>query len=231
MAFLRKYWAWIVGGVVLLALIIPNPISRVVRQAVKFLSRGKRVNADWPYDKATGLVNAEPKALADEAGVTQDVFSLATMLSSEHGNDPQVYKEAVGSVALNEAKARGKSITDLLLEVKNPSHAGFYGSQADMEKTTSKGGHASDRYAATSKPPYEDDIGIASDLIAGNTPDPTNGARQFDSPRAQDAGFKKGLYSMDADALAAKRQGEGKTEVDVDGIDPYRLRFWTTKEA
>jgi hypothetical protein len=228
MAFLRRYWPWLALGIVVLALFIPNPLSRVVKQAVKFLSRGKAVNANWPYNKKSGLVEAEPEGLAEEAGVSLDVFALATMLSSEHGNDPQVYKEAVGSVALNEARRRGVSITDLLLTVVNPSHAGFFGSQADMEKTTSKGGHAADRYASTARAPYEDDIGIAKALIAGETPDPTGGALQFDSPRAQDAGFKKGLYSMDANALKTKRESEGKTEVDIDGIDAYRLRFWRT---
>jgi len=229
----RKVLIWVaVGvGILLLAAFTHNPVSHVLKQAMKFLTRGKKVNASWPYNKTSGLVEAEPEALAEEAGCTTDEFALATMLSSEHGNDPQAFKEAVGSVALNEARARGLSISDLLLQAKNVSHQGFFGSQADQEKKTSSGAAASDRYASTARQPYEDDVGIAKQLLSGAVPDPTGGARQFDSPKAQDAGFKKGKYSMDADALAAKRESEGKELVTVDGIDPYRLRFWRIKNA
>lgn len=196
-----------------------NPVSRFFKQL--FL-RGDKVNANWPYNKTTGVVDAKPESLAFEAGVDLDTFALASMLSSEHGNDPQAYKEAIGAAALNEARARGKSISSLLLAANVGSHSGKFGSQANIEKTP----HPSDRYASTARAPYEDDIAIASLLVNGFTEDPTEGSRQFDSPVAQDKLYEQGKYTLDADALAAKRIGEGKVEVNPEGINPRRLRFW-----
>jgi hypothetical protein len=224
-AFVRKYWwLFLLLGIAFMASpITNNPVSRFFRQI--FL-RGGKVNSRWPYNEATGCVDASPESLASEAGVDLDTFALATMISSEHGNDPQVYKEAIGSAALNEAKARKVRISALLLKATDSNHSGKFGAQANMERTLAGGGRPSDRYASTARAPYEDDLAIASLLVNGFTPDFTEGARQYDSPKAQDAGYKKGLYSLNAEALAAKRIGEGKIEVNPEGIDPQRLRFW-----
>lgn len=218
----RKYW-WI--ALLILALgsgvFFKEEIAQIARQ---IFTRGERMVKKWPYNKATGVVEADPQSLANEAGVNLDIFALAAMLSSEHGNDPQVYKEAIAHAALNEAKARGKSISSLLLQAVNPKHSGKFGSQADIE-----GGapFKSDRYASTAQVPYDDDIGIALFAWEGYTVDPTEGARQFDSPKAQDALYAKGKYSLNAELLGAKRIKEGKREVNPEGIDPRRLRFWT----
>ena len=221
MVWLRKYW-WVIAlaGVAVLITIFRSNIGHLYRQ---LFVRGSKVVSGWVYDKSTGTVNVDPNAAAREAGVDLDTICLAAMLSSEHGNDPQVYKEQIAFAAINEARARGTSVSHLLLSKNNPRHNGKFGSQADMESGPP---HKSDGYASTAHVPYEDDMSIASLALSGLIDDYTEGARQFDSPKAQDALYVKGKYSLDADGLAAKRINEGKTEVNPEGIDPRVLRFW-----
>jgi hypothetical protein len=190
-------------------------------KAVRFLTRGSPVNASWPYDPTTGLVNADPATLAAEASVDVDTFALAVMLSSEEGNSAQNIKEAVGAACMNYAKGVGKTVSALLLTAKTAGHSGFFGAQADQTRfvTSTLSGkqvHPSDRYASSRKSPYEDDIGIATALTTGATPDPTGGADQYDRPG----------HELNADAIAAKRTAAGKVLASVDGIDPTEIRFW-----
>jgi hypothetical protein len=195
-------------------------VARLFRQA---FSRGSKVVNPWPYNAITGVVDMDPNVAAKQAGVNLDTICLAAMLSSEHGNDPQEYKEQIAFAAINEARARGVSVSKLLLTAKNARHAGKFGAQADIESGPP---FASDRYASTKIAPHEDDMAIASLALSGLINDYTEGARQFDSPKAQDALYASGKYSLNADGLAAKRMGEGKREVNPEGINPRILRFW-----
>lgn len=217
----KYYWLVAVGIAVIVGLIFHTTIGRLFRQA---FVRGDKVVSGWNYNKDTGTVESPtPQAAANEAGVNLDTICLAAMLSSEHGRDPQVYKEQIAFAAINEARARGISVSKLLLTKNNPKHNGKFGAQADLETPAP---HKSDGYASTAQVPYEDDMSIASLALSGLIDDLTEGARQFDSPKAQDALYAKGKYSLDADGLAAKRQSEGKVEVNPEGIDPEILRFW-----
>lgn len=222
MAFVKKYW-WLFAilGVLTLGGFFHTEVGRLFRQV---FTRGSKVVSGWNYNKNTGQVDSPtPQQAAAEAGVNVDTICLAAMLASEHGNDPQAYKEQIAFACINEARARGISVSKLLLTAKRGTHSGKFGSQADIE-----GGepYASDRYASTKSVPYEDDMAIASLALSGLIDDYTEGARQFDSPRAQDALYAKGKYSLDADGLAAKRISEGKEEVNPPDINPRILRFW-----
>jgi len=219
---LRKYWwAFAILGILVVGGFFHTEVMRLFRQA---FSRGGKVVSGWNYNKATGVVDSpSPSAAANEAGVNLDTICLAAMISSEHGNDAQAYKEQIAFACINEARARGKSVSALLLAANEGRHSGKFGSQANIE-----GGepYKSDKYASTKVVPYEDDLAIASLALSGLIDDYTEGARQFDSPKAQDSLYAKGKYSLDADGLAAKRQSEGKIEVNPPDINPRILRFW-----
>lgn len=224
MKWLRKYW-WLVlivvpGGVALLA---GGKVLKLIRH---FTTRGRQVNASWPYNKNTGTVEADPQALADEAGVSLEQHALATMLSSEVGDEAEDVKVAHAWVAVNYSRDTGQTIVATLLTAKNKSHTGYYGSQGDLETTNSSGRHPSDRYASTRLAPHEDDIGIAGNVMSGAVPDPTQGATQFDNPSLEDKLFAAGKTSVDGAGLGAKRESEGKVAVYVDGLDPTKFRFW-----
>jgi len=196
-------------------------IGRLFRQV---FSRGSKVVSGWHYNSDTGTVDSpSPQQAANEAGVNVDTICLAAMLSSEHGNDPQTYKEQIAFACINEARARGMSVSKLLLAAKDSRHSGKFGAQANIENGEP---YSSDRYASTKSVPYEDDMSIASLALSGLIDDYTEGARQFDSPKAQDTLYAKGKYSLDADGLAAKRESEGKVEVNPPDINPRVLRFW-----
>lgn len=191
-----------------------------------FTTRGAQVNSDWPYDKTTGIVSASPQDLATEVGVSLDQHALATMLSSEVGDESEDVKTAHAWVAVNAARDAGKSVSSLLLAAKNVAHQGTYGSQGDLTRTTSTGVHPADKYASTRQAPHEDDIGIAGNVLTGAVPDQTQGSIQFDNPSLEDKLFKMGRTTIDGAGLAAKRQSEGKVAVFIDGLDPTKFRFW-----
>lgn len=192
-----------------------DPVGTIT-DMLNTIQRGKRLTrTTYGVD---GRIDFEPEGLAEMAGASLDEYALARMLSSEEGNKGNLEKAAVGAVALNYARRKGRSISALLLRANNPAHSGWFGTQRDIDTNSPDFNH-SDRYASTALDPYEGDLLIARGLLDGTIPDPTGGAIQFDAPPA----FKSPEL---AERTAQNRIDEGRRQVFVDGIDPSQLRFW-----
>jgi hypothetical protein len=174
-----------------------------------------------------GWVESDPFALASDAGVSLDVYALASMMQSEGGGSQQL-RQAVGWTAKNMAASRGISIAKLLLRagrydkaeqafVAHPSN-GFFGPQ-----------NVGPRYASTRSAPSLVALGDADAVIGEEVPDMTQGSVQFDSPGTQDSllGKLAGYNKTSAD-IAADRT-KSRIEVQVPGITS--TRFWRPKDA
>jgi hypothetical protein len=184
-------------------------------QAVlNLVERGKKVTSSTLG--ASGIIEESPAELAEQAGVNIDVYSLARTISSEQETKSPSGPELIGvaCVVVNEARARGLTVTDLV--TSSSVGGGMYGSQS-----------VGPRYVATSKDPYERDITIAAGVLDGSIPDITQGARHFFSPATQDI-----LHSRDeakyksADDVDAKWRKDGYFPIVIDDVDDSRLRFY-----
>lgn len=142
-----------------------------------------------------------------------DVEALARMIASENPNDGELIQTAVAWVAKNEAKRLKRSVTQLLV----PDGAA-YGPQ----------GQGGRWYASTRNEATEATRAIARNVLSGATVDPTNGATNFDSPRSQRAGIRKGLpgYKSTPEEIAQRRMNAGQEMVTLPGVDPDYMRFW-----
>ncbi len=190
-----------------------DPLSGLLDTLAR-ITRGARLTRA-PYDPTTGVVPGTPVDLADEAGLTEEQYALARMLSSEEGSSDNTIKAAVCWATINNAAKEGKSIVELLTHAKIPAHTGRFGTQKDIDPSSSNHGK-SDRYASTALDPYDGDGQIASQCLNGTIADFTNGATHFDRP----AGEK------DPTKVAQNRAKEGLSPVDVPGIDSTEIRFW-----
>ncbi len=162
---------------------------------------------------ATGLIAAiwftGPKELMipDDA----DVEALGRMIASENPRDSELIQTAIAWTAVNEASRRGKTVADLLMPDGIPS-----------------GQNTGGRYASTRNPSTDATRSIAYDVLSGQSSDPTGGAIQFDSPRAQRAALARNVsgYSKSPEQVAASRISEGKELVTLSGVDPDYMRWW-----
>ncbi len=176
------------------------------------VTRGERLTHS-PAD-SNGLVDGDPLVLADEAGLTEEQYSLARMLGSEEPHSDPETQAAIAWATINKAARRGISITSLLLQAKNPKNNGHYGSQKDKDPDSANFG-ASDRYATTALDPYDREGQIAQQCLDGTIPDPTGGATNYDRPDGE----------KHPDEVAASRASEGLVAVDVPSA-ASGLRFW-----
>lgn len=206
-------WTYVIAGAVLYFVFLGdgNPVDGAVT-AINELSRGSRLT-HAPAD-AQGFVDADPEELANEAGLTEEGYSLARMIASEEPDSDTNTQAAIALCTINEARRRGTSITSLLLRAKNPKNNGYYGSQMDKDPTSSnyKG---SDRYATTALDPYQREGDIAEQCLDGTISDFTGGCTGFDR-----AGEEK-----HPDRVAQSRVNSGLVEASVDGVDSG-IRFW-----
>ncbi len=198
-----------------------DPVSGVL-DTLAMITRGSRLT-HAAYDPDTGVVPGTPDDLAATAGLTEDQYALARMLSSEEGSSDNIIKAAVCWATINWAAKQGQTITQLLTHAVEPSHSGHFGTFKNIDassshyKTNSAGKPiAADRYASTALDPYDGDGQIASGCLDGSIPDPTSGATHFDRPGGE----------AHPEVIAANRAKEGFTAVDVPGIDPSEIRFW-----
>ncbi len=139
-----------------------------------------------------------------------DTFLLATMASSEYNGygASQDVKAAVMHVALNFARKNRRTLQSMLIP------DGQFGDQAG-------------RWASTMFPPRLYDLLIAQQVMNGDIPDLTDGAIQFDSPRAQDRLHDQypNKYKT-AQQIAEDRINAGRHLVTLAGEDPGFIRFW-----
>jgi hypothetical protein len=126
---------------------------------------------------------------------------------------------AVGLAILNAVKKDRSKIPGLLLHAKNPDANNHFGVQIG-------------RYAATDHPPTARTLQLAEAIQAGRVPDFSDGAKQWDSPQAQDHGHQLYLkypkkfpgYKFTSAEIEAKRVAEGRRVIHIPGIPD--TRFW-----
>jgi hypothetical protein len=165
-----------------------------------------------------GLVQEAPEALAAEAHVPLQIYSLARMIASEHSRGSPLEKTAIAHAVVNQARHRRVSVTDLLTWEDGPG----IGRYATQHRTAS---HAT-RYASTRADPAREDVEIARAVMQGEEPDPTRGARRFFSPSAADKLYRTVPWqTKDAAMILEKWSREGWTPIAIAGIDPAELIF------
>lgn len=172
------------------------------------ITKGRTVGPDAGPD---GLVSTPPDTLATQAGVSLEVLALARLMQSEAGTLPEIARIGVAWAARNQARATGTTVVRLLLG-----------------KEGRFGGQLPGRYAATGQAPTPANIALAGVIVSGGVLDPTGGAVQWDSPRAQRALLAKKArgYSKTPEDVARSRVAEGKELVALAGIDVEVIRFW-----
>lgn len=196
----------IVGAIVLALFFFGAPVAvRLIKNA--------SVVGDNPREDDRGVVTVAPNTLlrsvnaelraAGEPTIDLNQLALARSMRSEHGNEPAPVREWVGWVVRNSAKRSRVSVFNKLTKSRNPKTSGKFARQ----RTDS-------RFAATNRGATMADIKIARAVLAAQAAaDPTNGATNFFSPRAQDALFRraqagdpkvKGRITRDADATRRK---------------------------
>ena len=224
MNFARKYWLVIALVVVLTVGVAAGP------KVVEMIRNVKVLGMNTPEDANGGIlvnpsvilesVNAALKQMG-RAPIDLDTLALARALRSEHGSESRATREWVGWAIKN--SARGGSLFKRLTTSRNPTYSGFFARQ-----------RTDARYAATNQAARVDDIEVAI-LVVKGTKDPTNGATNFFSPKAQDALFARAqagdhsarLIKRDGDAQRAKWISEGLvSKGSPPGVDPRTVEFF-----
>jgi hypothetical protein len=165
------------------------------------------------------FVDARPSGLADNAGVSLDVYALASAMQSEESSRPG--RVAVGWAVRNYCRRHRCGVAAQLLKSvlrgrQQPSH-GHFGSNESPGK-----------WASTAKAPTAATLLLAQDILSESprSPDPTGGASAWDSPELQNRKHAEdpATYTKDADDVAADRVAAGGEEVRVPGV--ASTRFW-----
>lgn len=160
-----------------------------------------------------GVVEADPEGLARAAGVSLDVYALASAMQREERTDRG--RLAVGRAVWN---AVGENRSKVFPKL---APSGKFGTQEV------------NRYAATSVPPTARTIALSQAIVDGRVPDFVERSVQWDSPKTQDrlhalylrdpARYPK--YRRSSTEIAARRMAGGAREVRVPGVED--TRFWT----
>lgn len=187
---------------------------QVIDAGVDLVTRGQRLT-HAPYDTSTGVVPGSPQSLADQTTYDLETYALARAISSEEGRANDDTKLAIGWAIKNRADAGGGSIASLVTRAKEPTHSGYFGTQRNIDASTS-GYNGSDRFCSTANDPYDGDAQIALAIQTGQLPDPTGGAQYFDRAASDD----------NADQTAQNRANAGLVLADVAGDVDTGLRFW-----
>ncbi len=194
------------GGLAAIAMLGIGVVAAVVNMVLLHTAK----------DTDGNMVPADVQGAADAAGVSPDVYALARVGASEAGGQKQIAKQAVMWVVINQANATSSTPLAVVL---------------GTAQTFGKQGAGGRGFVSSSHDPQAVDLQIADDVFSGNVEDPTGGARNFDSPGAYkdkvDADGNVVQTAQErADAFAAARQSEGKTEVLLDGVSESTFRFW-----
>jgi hypothetical protein len=164
-------------------------------------------------------VDARPQGLADNAGVSLDVYALGAAMQSEESS--RAGQVAVGWAIWNYCERHHCRVSDQLLKSvrrgrKQPSHGRFASQEAPG------------KWASTAKAPTSATLILAQEILSDRPriSDPTNGATAWDSPQLQNQKHAEDpqTYPKDADDVAADRIAAGGEEIRVPGVT--RTRFW-----
>jgi len=153
------------------------------------------------------VLTAPAAALAAQAGLPADVYTLARLFASEGvggGQNEALVHTLQGLAVLNEARRRKVSITQLL------APDGYYATQTG-------------RYAATNFDPKAWQVELARLLLTGAVPDITDGAIHFFSPRAQVAlNARNPAQNKPPETIVQNWGNDGEVWIgNVAGVNPW----------
>ncbi len=206
----RNWWLFGLGGVA--ATIGVASLFRGTQQLFE-----PKIETRLHIVNRRGVVEADPTGLARASGYPLDVYAMASCMQSEE-KTPRG-RLAVGLALWNAVKKNRSRIPKQLLFSKRRDGNGHFGTQAG-------------RYAATSHPPTATTLQLAEAIIAGRVEDFTQGAIQWDAPKAQDANHKLYLkdpekypeYRFSSKDIEEQRTRAGRRMVLVPGVPD--TRFW-----
>lgn len=164
-----------------------------------------------------GINPAPPDSLAAGQGVEQNRYAMARAIMSEVGTLPTAAWYGVGWAIRNMAAHQGVSVLRLITRCGVKNSAGTWQALAGCDGFFGKQTH---RYCSSAQDATDDALQVADDVISSNVPDPTGGARQWDSPNSFSA-----LGESDD---APQREAAGLTAVALPGVSINSLRFWVT---
>lgn len=201
------------------------PIAGLIFVAVVLLTGDASAAAVEHVIGSRGFVEADPRKLAGIAGVSDNVYALASAMVSE-GGAGEMAQIAVGWALRNHADERGESVFRVLTRAGRNDAAtrqfvaaegnGHYGPQ-----------NAGPRWASTRKAPTARSLELAGDVLTGAIDDPTGGATQFDAPSAQDSLLGKVEGYVKSAQQIAEERSKGATMVMLPGVDG--IRFWVPR--
>lgn len=168
--------------------------------------------------RTLAVVDEDPQALADQAGLELDAYALARMVSSEEGSGSAEVLLALAETARNEAQRRGISVSRLLLSSKFSASDGKFSEQLG-------------KWASTRLAPNARHVAAAEAALSGT--DFVRGAVDFFDPSSQDRGTQAGhkLSQTSEDYIAARaRDGLGWVG-PLDGVNAYHLMLFAPGEV
>ncbi len=164
-----------------------------------------------------GVNPAPPESLAAGLGVEPNRYAMARAIVSEVGTLPLIAQIAVGWVIRNEAAHRGWSVLKLITRAAVKQSDGSFAAVDGADGFF--GRQNQHRYCSSAQDADENALDIADQVMSSSVDDPTDGARQWDSPQSFSS-------SGAADKTAADRIAAGNVEVDIPGVSSSKIRFW-----
>lgn len=143
----------------------------------------------------------------------QEVQALARAMMSEASREPKVIQTAIGYAVINESLRRDQTIWRLVR------------GSGDEWGRQGTGGRS---YVSSAQVPTAEITTLAARVLAGDEADFSDGATNFDSPRAQRAALAKGVagYTKTPEQVAENRIAGGMELVLIPGIAEERFRMW-----
>jgi hypothetical protein len=185
----------------------------VVPQVIETAKNGLVVGPDHKRN-AQGAVDVAPAAIllavnsalvqSGKAPIDLNTLALARTLRSEHGSDSVSVRRWVGWAIRNAAGGADRIFKKLTTpDYRRPqTYAGKFSDQ-----------HTDARFAATGQSARSLEIDLAREILdAPQSADPTRGATNFFSPRAQDRLRAQALAGVEAAKLVTKNAAEKRAE-------------------
>ena len=159
------------------------------------------------------LVRKKKEATNEPTTTPQEVEALARAIASEAGHEPKSIQVAIGYAVINESNRTGKTIWRL---VRGP------------EDEWGRQGTDGRYFISSAVVPTPAILDLARRVLAGDEPDETGGATNFDSPRAQRAAMARHVpgYVRTPEEVAARRVAGGMELVLIPGVAEDRFRMW-----
>jgi hypothetical protein len=159
------------------------------------------------------LLRKKKPPMDEPTSTPQEVEALARAIMSEASTLPRPAQIAVGYAVIHESNRRNVTIWRLVRGTDDE-----WGPQGS-------GGRS---YISSRQAPTPAIIELARRVLAGDEPDYSEGATNFDSPAAQRALLKSKAagYVRTPEEVAANRVANGMELVLIPGVPEERFRMW-----